>query len=316
MATTLQNSWVSATANAVSVGVALPEVPLPGSLIVVFTEYDDTNGNPTITDNLGDAGTWVTRLTAISDSIDSGLLSMHHKIVGTPSGGNKTVTMTCASTGNKLIFAGVYYNPSADLSPDGSAVSTINTTAANPTLPAITTTNQPDIVLVGLVMSGIFSPTAGPGYTVRRSVVAPFNAGVVQDRIKASGSSETMSWTAASGIYTALGGAFKTTLVRPEITAQPNSTAAKQGATATFSVSATGTGSLTYQWSKNIAGAGWNTISGATSASYTTPTLTKVSDNNTLFRCTVTDSLGNITTDQAILAVNNPGSNIWRSGHG
>jgi hypothetical protein len=314
MPTALQNSWVSATANAISVGVALQGVPLPGSLIVVFTEYDSGNGNPTITDNLGDAGAWNTPLTAISDSVNSGLLSVHYKIVGTPSGGNKTITMTCALTGNKLIFAGYYYNPSADLSIDGSAVSSANVTATNPTTPAITTTNTPDGVVLGFVMSAIFNPTVSLPWVLRRTATAPFNCGEVIDQITNGATSYTPTWAAASGVYSSIGVAFKRTLTKPELSAHPDSTAAKVGATATFSVTATGTGSITYQWSK-YSGGSWSTIGGATSASYTTGTLA-AADNGTLYRCAVTDTLGTITTDQAILNVNNPGANIWRRGRG
>src|SRR5207245_585351 len=59
----------------------------------------------------------------------------------------------------------------------------------------------------------------------------------------------------------------------PSITAQPASQTVNLGQTATFSVTATGTAPLSYQWSKN-----GTAISGATSASYTTPATTS-SDN-------------------------------------
>ena len=52
----------------------------------------------------------------------------------------------------------------------------------------------------------------------------------------------------------------------PAITTQPANKTVTLGATATFTVVASGTAPLTYQWSKNS-----STISGATSSSYTTP---------------------------------------------
>src|SRR4029078_1424676 len=52
--------------------------------------------------------------------------------------------------------------------------------------------------------------------------------------------------------------------VPPSITAQPANVTVNAGATATFTVTATGTAPLSYQWSRN-----GNTITGATSASYT-----------------------------------------------
>src|SRR4029077_7992215 len=57
--------------------------------------------------------------------------------------------------------------------------------------------------------------------------------------------------------------------VAPTITAQPLSQSVTAGQTATFTVAATGTAPLSYQWRKN-----GTAISGATSSSYTTPATT------------------------------------------
>src|SRR5207249_9578148 len=61
--------------------------------------------------------------------------------------------------------------------------------------------------------------------------------------------------------------------VAPSITTQPASQTVTAGQTASFSVAATGTAPLSYQWQKNSVA-----ISGATSSSYTTPA-TAGSDN-------------------------------------
>ena len=86
------------------------------------------------------------------------------------------------------------------------------------------------------------------------------------------------------------------------ITAQPASRAVNAGQTATFTVAATGAGTLTYQWKKNGAA-----ISGATSASYTTPAEV-VSDNGAAFTVTVTGAGGSATSNAATLTVNGPPS--------
>src|SRR5271168_5514763 len=52
----------------------------------------------------------------------------------------------------------------------------------------------------------------------------------------------------------------------PTITTQPQSQSVMVGSTATFSVVATGTAPLSYQWSEN-----GTAIGGATNSSYTTP---------------------------------------------
>src|SRR4029077_12241783 len=69
------------------------------------------------------------------------------------------------------------------------------------------------------------------------------------------------------------------------------------GQTATFSVTATGTAPLTYQWSKNGAA-----ISGATSSSYTSPA-TASSDNGAQFSVVVSNSAGSATSGAATLTV-------------
>ena len=84
----------------------------------------------------------------------------------------------------------------------------------------------------------------------------------------------------------------------PSITTQPANKTVTAGQTATFSVTATGTATLTYQWKKN-----GTAISGATSASYTTPATT-TADNGAQFTVTVTNGAGNITSNAATLTVN------------
>jgi hypothetical protein len=90
--------------------------------------------------------------------------------------------------------------------------------------------------------------------------------------------------------------------VAPSITTQPASKTVTAGQTAAFSVAATGSGTLTYQWKKN-----GTAISGATSASYTTPA-TAASDSGALFTVTVANSTGNVTSNAATLTVNVPPS--------
>ena len=90
------------------------------------------------------------------------------------------------------------------------------------------------------------------------------------------------------------------TPVKPTITTQPVSQTVTAGQTATFSVAATGNGTLTYQWQKGSTPAN---ISGATSSTYTTPATT-AADNGTIFRVVVTDSAGSTTSNTATLTVN------------
>ncbi len=86
--------------------------------------------------------------------------------------------------------------------------------------------------------------------------------------------------------------------VEPSITTQPASQTVTAGQTATFTVVASGTAPLSYQWQKNGAN-----ISGATSSVYTTPTTT-TADNNSTFDVVVSNAVGSVTSHTAALIVN------------
>jgi hypothetical protein len=86
--------------------------------------------------------------------------------------------------------------------------------------------------------------------------------------------------------------------VAPSISTQPASTTVTAPTKATFSVAVTGTAPLAYQWSKRGAA-----ISGATSASYTTPATT-TADNNATFAVTIKNAVGSATSNPATLTVN------------
>src|SRR5437016_11102950 len=86
--------------------------------------------------------------------------------------------------------------------------------------------------------------------------------------------------------------------VAPSITTQPASQTVTAGQTAMFSVTATGTAPLTYQWKKNSVA-----IAGATSSSYTTPATTS-SDNGAQFSVAVSNTTGSVTSNAATLTVN------------
>lgn len=84
----------------------------------------------------------------------------------------------------------------------------------------------------------------------------------------------------------------------PVISTPPGDQTVNRGQTATFTVSATGTGTLSYQWRKRGLA-----IPGATSATYTTPPTLR-EDNTAAFSVVVSDSYGgNTTSANATLSV-------------
>jgi len=105
---------------------------------------------------------------------------------------------------------------------------------------------------------------------------------------------------AASGSITQLAELEMYGLVQPyapTIITQPASLALKTGQSASFSVTATGSGTLAYQWRKN-----GTVISGATSASYTISGAT--SADAASYSVVVSNSAGSVTSSSATLMVN------------
>ena len=88
------------------------------------------------------------------------------------------------------------------------------------------------------------------------------------------------------------------TPVAPAITTHPAAQTVTSGQVATFSVTATGSTPLTYQWQKNNVN-----IAGAVGPMYTTPA-TILSDNGSTYRVLVTNSAGSAMSNAAILTVN------------
>ncbi|MGA8223196.1 MAG: immunoglobulin domain-containing protein [Candidatus Acidiferrales bacterium] len=83
---------------------------------------------------------------------------------------------------------------------------------------------------------------------------------------------------------------------KPSITQQPSNQSVTVGQTATFTVVATGSAPLTYQWQKGTTNVGTN------SSTYTTPATTS-GDNNDKFQVVITNSAGSITSGTATLTV-------------
>lgn len=85
--------------------------------------------------------------------------------------------------------------------------------------------------------------------------------------------------------------------VAPTITTHPANQAVTVGQTATFSVTAAGTAPLVYQWKKDGANVGTN------SHAYTTPATT-LNDDGAVFTVVVSNGLGEDTSNEAVLTVN------------
>lgn len=89
---------------------------------------------------------------------------------------------------------------------------------------------------------------------------------------------------------------YDTAAIAPTITTQPTSRSVAVGASTTFTVVATGTAPLTYQWYKS-----GSILSGATSASLTLSNVTTASAGN--YIVIVSNSAGSVTSSTAVLTV-------------
>jgi hypothetical protein len=99
---------------------------------------------------------------------------------------------------------------------------------------------------------------------------------------------------------TTSGAATLTVQSPPMIVTPPTNQTVAVGQTATFSVAASGTAPLSYQWQKDGVD-----ISGAILASYTTPPAT-AQDNGAQFRVVVSNTTGSTTSGAATLTVDSP----------
>ncbi len=94
----------------------------------------------------------------------------------------------------------------------------------------------------------------------------------------------------------------------PTVTSDPANRTVTEGQTASFSVTASGTGPLSYQWQKNGVD-----IVGAKGSSYTTPAAT-FADSGSTFRVTVNNAYGSDTSNAATLTVSTGGGGTPTTG--
>lgn len=137
----------------------------------------------------------------------------------------------------------------------------------------------------GITSSGLtttHTATEANQYRVTLSSIASYDADGTTGI--AVGSTGTVIWASPS------------TDTAPAITSQPTAMSVNAGSSANFSVTATGTDPLTYQWAK-----GGTTVSGATSASYTITSATITDAGN--YTVTITNSIGSTASSSVTLTV-------------
>ncbi|HZV88358.1 MAG TPA: hypothetical protein VFF95_12470 [Candidatus Binatus sp.] len=190
----------------------------------------------------------------------------------------------------------------------GSATSSAATLTVNAATVAPSITSQPANQTVTAGQTASFSVaatgTAPLNYQWQKNSVAISGATSSTYATPATTSSDNgaqftvlVSNTAGSATSSAATLTVNAATVVPSITSQPGSLTVTAGQTASFSVAATGTAPLNYQWQKNSVA-----ISGATSSTYTTSATTS-SDNGAQFTVLVSNSVGSVTSSPATLTV-------------
>jgi hypothetical protein len=221
--------------------------------------------------------------------------------VGTNSASYTTPATTSSDNGDK--FSVTVTNSFGNIT---SSTATLTVTAPD-TKPAITT--QPANITVSAGQTATFTVdatgTAPLTYQWMQgtTIVGSSSASYTTPATTSSNSGEKFSVTVSNsaGSITSSMATLTVTAAatKPSITTQPANVTVNAGLTANFSVVATGTAPLTYQWLQGTTKVGTN------SASYTTPATTS-GNNGEKFSVTVSNSAGSTTSSMATLTVNTP----------
>jgi hypothetical protein len=191
----------------------------------------------------------------------------------------------------------------------GTATSSVATLTVNPAPVSPTITTQPASQTVTAGQTATFTVvatgTAPLSYQWRKNGVAISGAtssSYTTPATTTTDSGSTFAVVVSNTVGTVMSSAATLTVnpapASPTITTQPANQTVTAGQTATFTVVATGTAPLSYQWRKNGVA-----ISGATSSSYTTPATT-TTDSGSTFAVVVSNTVGTVTSSAATLTVN------------
>ena len=227
-------------------------------------------------------------------------------IIGATTNSYTTPTTTTADNGS--IYT-VTVSNAARSATSAPATLIVTGLSSRPTVPTLTSPPANQTVPAGQQAT----------FSVTTTGTVPFNYQWYRDGSPISGATST-SYTTPATIATDNGSLYTVTVTNaegsvtsppatltviavplaPAITTQPASQTVTVGQPATFNVTATGTGPLTYQWTRNGA-----PIVGATSTSYSTP-VSVAGDNGSLYSVTVSNAEGTVTSIPATLTVNTP----------
>jgi hypothetical protein len=269
-------------------------VTLTGVGTVVLGASQVANGNYTVatasTSFTVTATVTITPITPANQTMAPGSQTFSATASGGP-----TNNLTWSASGGTITSGGAW------TAPDTASTYTITATSVDNPATNVTTTV---IITLPVITTQPVSKNVCAGYSQSFSIAASYAASyqwVMAGSDVGTGSTLTFSDASSSnnGNYTCtvtnLAGSVISNVVTLNvitpttlsITSNPASVSVYATQTATFAVSASGTGTLTYQWYLGAVGSG-TAISGATSSTYTTGAVTSA-NNNTFYYVKVTD---------------------------
>lgn len=282
-----------------------------GSLLVARFSTEAINATPTCADdvNSGNYAVDGSATSGASGGAGVGTSRVFSKPnTSTASSATVTVTQGTADYGHLIVYE-LLGTPSSNYV---DVVATDSGNSGTPNEMSVDITPQFDnsTIIVAAEMYPGLGSAVDTGFTA--SIPSPqsflsyhhgehlIDAGTAQTRTLAFGSPSTPeAWSLVAVAYK--------TGQPPAITAQPTDQFIADGATGTFSVTATG--ATSYQWeTRATTGGAWANVtggSGATTASYTTPTLSRASDSGRVYRCKITNTYGTTTSNSATARMTN-----------
>lgn len=265
-----------------------------GSTFLVFDQSTSSTG---VTDSKGNTYSLIATVNGTGRSIH--VWECANGVGGT----GHTTTVAYSSSGSRThSFVEVVGAGARDI------LASVNDTSSPFSLTTATLANQPQLVLFHASSDGAqLAETSG------FQVLGRTEDGTAFWR-DAWGQKRVTATTALTPSFTSTGATEGSLIVLSyqvgiTFTSQPINQTTRQGSSATFTVGATGTGSLTYQWQDDSAG--WANVTGGTGATtntYTTATTTSDYDGRR-YRCVVTAGDGTVrNSDEVRLDVNTAGT--------
>src|SRR5579862_2441638 len=233
---------------AVSVGFDAAQVF--GDLNIVVVGWNDTTANvSSVVDSSGNTYTLAIGPTTVSGTLSQSIY--YAKGITSAAAGANTVTVTFTQAAiypdiRILEYAGLSASNPVDVTTASTGSNSVSSSGA------VNTTNAADLIFGANIVTGL---TTGPGSGFTNRILTSPDGDIAEDETVATPGSYAATAPLLSGSWIMQMVAFRAasgaSSAIPTITAQPANQTVAVGQTATFSLTATGSGTLSYQWSNN-----------------------------------------------------------------